>query len=183
MWSWGGQLERLRGVGCVGQVLAVGNGQKPGSWGVERQEFMVLRILRLFRGLFGSVETRLIREFSGRRAELERAYFELCSATGKPRGLRWDRCDWLQEAVLLRERETGGWWLLRGVNLSFQAIEGGDMEDVAAVGLLRDACAVYVYTATGWRPSGRTLFNMDTVRAAGQLAETHEQKRLFRVEG
>jgi len=157
--------------------------RNPGLNGVERREFMVLRILSLFRGLFFSVETRLIREFSGRRAELEHAYFEMCSTVGKPRGLRWDRCDWLQEGVLLRERQTGGWWLLRGVNLSFQAIEGGDMEDVAAVGLLRDACAVYVYVAGGWRPSGRTLFNMDTVRAAGQLAETHEQRRVFRVGG
>ena len=86
-----------------------------------------------------------------------------------------------REAVLLRERTSGRWWMLRGVNLSFRAIEGGDMEDVAAVRLLRDACAVYEYEQGCWRPTGRTLFNMDTVRAAGHLAETHEQRLVFRI--
>lgn len=178
-----GEQERLRRIRGCGQVLAAGKTSKPGVYAVERQEFMVLRILRLLGGLFGSIESRLIGEFCERRVRLEQDYFELCSAAGKPRGLRWDRCDWLQEAVLLRERGTGHWWLLRGVNLSFQAIAGGDMEDVAAVGLLRDACAVYVYGPDGWRPSGRTLFNMDTVRAAVQLGETHEERRVFRTDG
>jgi hypothetical protein len=147
----------------------------------EGQEFMVLRMLRVLSGLFIGSESRLAGEFCRLQEQLGHDYFEVCSSAGKPRGLIWDRCDWLAEAVLLRERTSGRWWMLRGVNLSFRAIEGGDMEDVAAVGLLRDACAVYEYEQGCWRPTGRTLFNMDTVRAAGHLAETHEQRLVFRI--
>ena len=175
------QWCRLGAGWWAGQVLCGVKLQKREGVSAEGQEFMVLRMLRVLRGLFTSSESRLAGEFCRLHEQLGHNYFEVCSSAGKPRGLIWDRCDWLAEAVLLRERTSGRWWMLRGVNLSFRAIEGGDMEDVAAVGLLRDACAVYEYEQGCWRPTGRTLFNMDTVRAAGHLAETHEQRLVFRI--
>jgi hypothetical protein len=49
--------------------------------------------------------------------------------------------------ILLKDRQTDEICLLTGVNISFEAIEGGDMENVAAVSMLRDACAVFQLTA------------------------------------
>jgi hypothetical protein len=64
--------------------------------------------------------------------------------------------------------------MLRSVSLSFEAIEGGGMEDVAAVSSLRDACAVFVWSGKSWRSGGRALFNMDPAAAARHLEESHE---------
>lgn len=74
----------------------------------------------------------------------------------------------------MRERSNGQWWMLSGVNLSFEAIVGGEMEGVEAVSMLREACAVFAWLDGGWRATGRTLFNMDAQRAVIHLLETHE---------
>lgn len=105
--------------------------------------------------------------------QLELAWFEHAAASGRPRGLRWAHCRWLSGRLLLRERESGQWWMLRSVNLSFEAIEGGGMEDVAAVSSLRDACAVFVWSGRSWKSGGRALFNMDPERAATHLDQSH----------
>ncbi|MGV2338413.1 MAG UNVERIFIED_CONTAM: hypothetical protein LVR18_31740 [Planctomycetaceae bacterium] len=106
--------------------------------------------------------------------ELEEAWFGHASSSGRPRGLRWSQCRWLPDRLLLRERQSGQWWMLRSVSLSFEAIEGGGMEDVAAVSSLRDACAVFVWSGRSWRSGGRALFNMDPAAAARHLEESHD---------
>ena len=105
---------------------------------------------------------------------LREEYFRTAAAQGKPRGLHWAECSWLSERVLLRERENGQWWVLSAVNLSFEAVAGGEMEGVEAVSMVREACAVFVWSDGSWRASGRTLFNMGTERALLHLEETHE---------
>jgi hypothetical protein len=50
---------------------------------------------------------------------------------------------------------------LVGVIISFEAIEGGGMEDVEAVGNLRSATAVFVYRDGAWGTDGRAIFNLD----------------------
>lgn len=117
---------------------------------------------------------RLDRQFVIRQEELQRAWFEKASSSGRPRGLRWEGSQWLGARVLLRERQTGHWWMLSGVNLSFSAIPGGGMEEVAAVSQLKEGCAVFVWNGSGWEPSGRTLFNLDPAGAAKQFEESHE---------
>lgn len=112
--------------------------------------------------------------FMQSQRELEGAWFDQAAASGRPRGLRWCQCQWLSGRMLLRERHSGHWWMLRSVNLSFEAIEGGGMEDVAAVSSLRDACAVFVWTGRSWASAGRALFNMDPAAAAKHLEESHE---------
>lgn len=76
--------------------------------------------------------------------------------------------------VLLRDRATGEICLLVGVNVSFEAVEGSDMEDVAAVSLVRDASAVFQLTPKGWQTSGRALFNMNPSEAQQKLCASYE---------
>ena len=117
---------------------------------------------------------RLLREFARHRESLQRQYFELASSTGLPRGLRWLSCDWLESHVLLRDRTTKQPNLLVSINLRFEAIEGSDMEDVAAVSSIRDACAVFQWQNNAWTSSGRTLFNMNPETAKQRLAASYE---------
>lgn len=118
--------------------------------------------------------------FTSSRRQLEAAWFEQAAASGRPRGLRWSQCRWLSVRLLLRERQTGEWWMLSSVNLSFEAIEGGGMEDVAAVSSIRDACAVFVWRGRSWVSGGRALFNMDPEIAAKHFEESHEVCLLVR---
>ena len=116
----------------------------------------------------------LIRQFDRQRQELEIEYFKLASSTGLPRGLRWLNCDWLPSRVLLRDRTTKQPNLLISINLRFEAIEGSDMEEVAAVSNVRDACAVFQMQNNAWTTSGRTLFNMNPEEARDRLAVSYE---------
>ena len=138
---------------------------------------MVLKLLQLLSRSFLPTAARpdkLLLQFERHRGSLERQYFELASATGLPRGLRWLNCDWLPAHVLLRDRTTKQPNLLVSINLRFEAIVGSDMEDVAAVTNIRDACAVFQWQKHGWTTSGRTLFNMNPEEARQRLAASYE---------
>lgn len=112
--------------------------------------------------------------FERHRESLERQYFALASSTGLPRGLRWLNCEWLPAHILLRDRTTKQLNLLVSINLRFEAIAGSDMEDVAAVSSIRDACAVFQWQNNAWTTAGRTLFNMNPELAKQRLAESYE---------
>jgi hypothetical protein len=116
----------------------------------------------------------LLRAFDAQRASLEPQFFERASASGLPRGLRWLSCEWLDARILLRDRTTDQPNLLVSVNLRFEAIPGGDMEGVAAVSNIRDACAVFQWQNKTWTTSGRTLFNMNPEEARDRLAASYE---------
>src|SRR5437868_15508909 len=88
---------------------------------------------------------RARRDFRRQREVLEAKFFDLAAARGKPRGLRWVDCDWLETVTFARDRQTRLLTAFVAVNISFEAIAGGDMEDVAAVSNIRDAAAVFQY--------------------------------------
>jgi hypothetical protein len=50
---------------------------------------------------------------------------------------------------------------LVGVTIGFEAIEGGGMEDVEAVGNLRAATAVFTHNGRDWTTTGRAVFNLE----------------------
>ena len=52
-----------------------------------------------------------------------------------------------------------------GVTIAFEAIEGGGMEEVEAVGNLRAATAVFRHDRAGWRTDGRVMFNLNPTEA------------------
>lgn len=138
---------------------------------------MILKWLKtLIRVLFPlpNRSKALIQTFERQRQSLEQKYFECASSTGLPRGLYWKKCDWLPSYVLLLDRTTQQPNLLVSVNLHFEAIAGGDMEDVAAVSNVRDACAVFQWQHKNWMTTGRTLFNMNPEEARDRLASSYE---------
>ncbi len=108
------------------------------------------------------------------RELLEAKFFTMASSLGKPRGLRWLDCQWQDQVVFARDRQAGLITAFVGVNIRFEAIEGGDMEDVAAVGTVRDACALFHYQLGGWGTGGRALFNMDPQTAVDRLQDQYE---------
>jgi len=99
--------------------------------------------------------------FDAHRAECRERFLAAASATGKPRGLAWKQCD-LQDGLLLaRDRATGELLGLVGVTISFEAIEGGGMEEVEAVGNLRAATAIFSWNGREWTTQGRAVFNLE----------------------
>lgn len=123
-----------------------------------------------------------MRQFRFDREHLEAKFFELASRSGKPRGLRWLACDWQNTVRYAHDTRTGLLTAFVSVEVRFEAEEGGDMEDVAAVGTIRDACALFHWDGRRWGTGGRALFNMDAHAALARLegqyaaveAEAHE---------
>jgi hypothetical protein len=112
--------------------------------------------------------------FRSRREVLEARFFELASQGGKPRGLVWKECDWQPTVRFARDRGTRQLTAFAGVEVHFEAVEGGDMEDVAAVGTIRDATAVFHYQDGTWGTGGRALFNMNPDGAIERLSAQFE---------
>lgn len=103
--------------------------------------------------------------FHRRREWLEAAFVSNAEASGKPRGLRWLHCDFEDGVCFARDRRTGRYRALVGVTISFEAIAGGGMEEVEAVGNLRAATVVFRLDGPEWRADGRALFNLNPAEA------------------
>ena len=117
----------------------------------------------------GRSPERSLQSFERHRQKLQDHCFALAAASGKPRGLKWTKCEWLDTFALVENPDTGILTLFRGVNLSYEAIEGGDMEDVDAVSMIRDATAVFHFQNQRWGTGGRVLFNMTPGMAASTV--------------
>ena len=104
---------------------------------------------------------RLAELFLAQRQQLQEEYLRVGATSGKPRGLRWASCDWGTEVYLARDRSCNGYLALMEVAIQFAAIEGGDMEDVDAVALAKNATALFFFEAGQWHTGGKTLFNLN----------------------
>lgn len=146
MWVWilAGSLGTLAGLAFVAIPLAR-------AW-QRRDAQQALQLFRL------------------RREMLEARFFDVARGLGKPRGLRWIECDWQDPVSFARDKETGLVTAFVAVNIRFEAIEGGEMEDVAAVSTIREAAAVFHYRDGIWGTGGRALFNMNPADAVRQLS-------------
>lgn len=102
--------------------------------------------------------------------QLEQQFLESAAATGKPRGLVWKESRFHDAALLARDRSTGDLYALVGITIAFEAVLGGDMEDVAAVSNLRCATALLEWRSGQWCTAGRVLFNMEPHEAAKHYA-------------
>ena len=112
--------------------------------------------------------------FRVQREQLEAKFFDLARGRGIPRDLRWIDCEWLDDVTFGRSIEDGMLTAFAGVNIRFEAIEGGEMEDVEAVGLVRDAAAIFHFHNGRWGTGGRAMFNMDPHAAIDRLAGQFE---------
>ena len=111
--------------------------------------------------LFARRVRRFEREFARDRKALESKFFQAASRSGKPRGLAWTQCAFQDGVLLGRDRANGEIIGLVGVTIGFEAIEGGGMEDVEAVGNLRAATAVFTHNGREWTTQGKAIFNLE----------------------
>jgi hypothetical protein len=112
-----------------------------------------------------------IASFSG-QAGLTSLFLAAANATGKPRGLRWKSCELQGEPLFATDRSTGEIYALHGATIGFEAIPGGDMEDVEAVDDIRYVTAVFVYRDGQWQTDGRAIFNLEPSQAIERLGAT-----------
>jgi hypothetical protein len=101
------------------------------------------------------------KDFHVRREYLEAKFFELASSSGKPRGLEWVGIEFDDDVAYARDRQSSELVALVAVTIRFEAIEGGGMEEVEAVGNLRAATAVFHRRDRCWDTGGRVLFNLN----------------------
>jgi len=118
--------------------------------------------------------SRAIRVFRLERERLEAKFFDLASRLGKPRDLRWLECDWQHGVTFARDVHSGLLTAFVAVNVRFEAVAGGDMEGVEAVGNVREAAAVFHYCRGRWGTGGRVLFNMNPQDALTRLSSQFE---------
>lgn len=124
-----------------------------------------------------------IQNFRTQREQLEAKFFDIASRLGKPRDLRWLDCDWQDRVTFGREVESGLLTAFAAVEIRFEAVEGGDMEDVAAVSTVRDAAALFHYKDGSWGTGGRALFNMNPADALERLNDQYEPIEVAGLKG
>lgn len=116
-----------------------------------------------------------VAEFQRFESELQNDFFALAARSGKPRGLRWITCEWPDDVLIVADPASQLITAFASVNVGFEAVEGGDMEDVQAVSTIRDGAAVFHYHDGGWGSAGRVVFNMPPEQAAGHLMPEAEK--------
>ena len=100
-------------------------------------------------------------EFQQRREWLEARFYDAASKRGSPRGLLWKEIDFDNRIAFARDRRNGGLTAFVGVAIQFEAIQDGDMEDVAAVANQKAATAVFRHNGQEWTTDGRAIFNLN----------------------
>ncbi|HEY1786343.1 MAG TPA: hypothetical protein VGG30_12365 [Pirellulales bacterium] len=108
---------------------------------------------------------RARREFHLHREHLEARFIKLASSSGKPRGLDWVRCEFDDGVIYARDRQSGELSAFVAIVIGFEAVEGGGMEEVEAVGDLRAATAVFRIHQGHWSTEGRAIFNKSPAEA------------------
>jgi hypothetical protein len=103
---------------------------------------------------------RAQRDFHRQRELLEARFIERAAASGKPRGLRWADVDFDDDVIYARDRRTRQLKALVAIEVGFEAIEGGGMEDVEAVSNVRAATAEFLHDGTRWATEGLVFFNL-----------------------
>ncbi|TWU27420.1 hypothetical protein [Bythopirellula polymerisocia] len=113
-----------------------------------------------------------IQDFEQDRSGLAALFLQAAGATGKPRGLTWKNCELSGEPLFATDRVTGELYALVTATISFEAIAGGDMEDVEAVSNLRCATAIFVYRDQHWTSDGRAVFNLEPAQSLERFQES-----------
>jgi hypothetical protein len=103
---------------------------------------------------------RAQRDFHRQREQLEAKFIDRAAAGGKPRGLRWADVVFDDDVIYARDRKSRKLKALVAVEVSFEAVEGGGMEDVEAVSNVRAATAEFLFDGSRWCTDGRVYFNL-----------------------
>lgn len=103
---------------------------------------------------------RAQRDFHRQREPLEAKFIDRAAASGKPRGLRWVDVEFDDDVVYARDRRSRRLKAMVAVEVRFEAVEGGGMEEVEAVSRVRAATAEFLHDGTRWITEGRIYFNL-----------------------
>jgi hypothetical protein len=109
-----------------------------------------------------------VAEFS-QQTNLSELFLRAANATGKPRGLRWKSCELVGEPLFTTDKKSGEILALSGATIGFEAIPGGDMEEVEAVGDIRYVTVVFVYRDREWQADGRAIMDLEPAQALERL--------------
>ena len=118
------------------------------------------------------------RLFRSVRPELEERFRALAGRDGKPAGLRWVGCEFAGEPVFAPAPD-GRLDAVLAVTIRFEPIPGGEMDEVPAARLPRNAAALFhhrpaprwaFWSAGRWGTGGRVLFNHTPEAAAERIA-------------
>jgi len=118
--------------------------------------------------------SRCQRDFHRQREQLEAKFIDRAAASGKPRGLRWTDVSFDDDVVYARDRRSGCLKALVAIEVSFEALEGGGMEEVEAVSNVRAATAEFLYEQGRWKTDGRVYFNLATSATVKYLSSDLE---------
>jgi hypothetical protein len=121
--------------------------------------WLIFGIVR--RTLFEQRVERARKRFDAQHGACEAAFLRAAQASGKPRGLHWRQCELGKQLILARDRANGEIVGLSAATIQFEAIAGGNMEDVEAVGNLRAATAIFTFDGDHWNTQGRAVFNLE----------------------
>lgn len=110
-------------------------------------------------------------QFIAERQALRADFFQKAASSGKPRGLIWVHCDWSDELLFAVARETQQIAAFVEIIIRFEAVPGGEMEDVEAVGNLRIASAVFQFQNGKWETRGEAIFNHSPHEAVARYGE------------
>jgi len=113
---------------------------------------------------------RAQRDFHRQREQLEAKFIDRAAASGKPRGLRWTNVDFDDDVIYARDRRSRGLKALVAIEVSFEAVEGGGMEEVEAVSNVRAATAEFLHDGQRWCTVGRVYFNLAPSAAVKYLS-------------
>lgn len=142
---------------------------------------IALIVWRPFRAFSREVQLERARElFLLQRERLEMHFVKAAAASGKPRGLRWKDCEWESEVVFARERQSAQLAALVSITIQFEAVPGGDMEGLPAVGNLRNASAVFFFHRGHWHTVGKAIFNMNPDEAVNHFKNQYERVDVYR---
>ena len=117
---------------------------------------------------------RAQRDFHRQREPLEAKFIEIAASRGKPRGLRWVDVDFDDDVVYARDRRSRQLKALVAIEVSFEAIEGGGMEEVENVAKAKAATAEFLYDGSRWTTEGKVYFNLAPSATVKYLATDME---------
>jgi len=114
--------------------------------------------------------SRIQRDFHRQREQLEAKFIDRAAASGKPRGLTWTNVSFDDDVIYARDRRNQCLKALVAIEVSFEAVVGGGMEEVEAVSNVRAATAEFLFDGTRWCTAGRVYFNLAPSAAVKYLS-------------
>lgn len=118
-----------------------------------------------------AVQVERARElFRLQHERFEEQLLKRAGSTGLPRGLHWRSCVITGDAVVARDRTSGGIVALVPVMVVFDPVKGSDMEEVPAAREPRTATAVFTFSRGSWETTGRVVFNHTPQETIAQFA-------------